>query len=50
MVTKRFLTVGLVALTLALATSTQEARADWIQDATHGGQRVFQAAFDSWTE
>lgn len=45
----KFLTVGVVALCLALAGS-QPARADWIQDASVGGQRVFQAAFDTWTE
>lgn len=50
MIANRFLSVGLVALCLVLAAGTQPARADWIQDATAGGQRVFQAAFDSWTE
>jgi len=27
-----------------------QAQADWIQDATSGGQKVFKAAFDGWTE
>jgi hypothetical protein len=45
---KHFITASLVALCLALA--AQPVQADWIQDGTAGGQRVFQAAFDRWTE
>lgn len=48
MIAKRFLSVGLVAVCLALA--AQPAQANWIDDAQAGGQRVFQAAFDTWTE
>ena len=48
MIPKRFLSVGLVAVCLALA--AQPAQANWVDDAQAGGQRVFQAAFDTWTE
>ncbi|CAO1627931.1 unnamed protein product [Parajaminaea phylloscopi] len=48
MIAKRFLSVGLVALCLALA--SQPASANWVDDVQAGGQRVFQAAFDTWTE
>ncbi len=51
MVSNTFIKASTLALCLALAgVGTQTAKADWIQDATLGGQKVFQAAFDGWTE
>ena len=49
MVKTAFISASTLALCLALA-GVQQARADWIQDATLGGQKVFKAAFDGWTE
>lgn len=49
---KPFITVSTLVLCLALVASDRQAavKADWIQDATLGGQKVFKAAFDGWTE
>ncbi|CAO1618319.1 unnamed protein product [Sympodiomycopsis kandeliae] len=48
MIANKYLSVGLIAICLALA--TQPAQANWIQDSKSGGQKVFQAAFDTWSE
>lgn len=50
MIAKNFLSAGLVALVFALASAPQPAQANWIDDASSSGQRVFQATFDTWTE
>lgn len=48
---KSFITASAVAMCLALAASNvQPVEANWIDDAQAGGQRVFQATFDTWAE
>lgn len=50
MVRPNFVSVGLLALCMVLATAPQHAQADIIQDATKAGANAFDAAFDSWSE
>lgn len=50
MIANKYVSVSLIAVCLALAAAPQPAQANWIQDTQAGGQKVFQAAFDTWSE
>lgn len=48
---KTFISASAVAFCLALAASnTQPVQANWMDNASANGQRVYQAAFDTWSE
>lgn len=50
MVKTSFISVGLLALCIAIATAPQPVAADWVQDFTKGGSKAFDSAFQTWSE
>lgn len=50
MIANKYISASLIAVCLALAAAPQSAQANWIQDSRSGSQKVFQAAFDTWSE
>lgn len=50
MVKASFISAGLLALCIAIATAPQPVAGDWLQDFTKGGSRTFDSAFKSWSE
>lgn len=50
MVKANFISAGLLALCIAIATAPQPVAGDWLQDFTKGGSRAFDSAFSTWSE
>lgn len=50
MVKTSFITAGVLALCIALATTPQLVAGDILQDFTKGGAKAFDSAFATWSE